>query len=146
MHVFVAASDVDAVRRDLDASLPEQFRGWPVRFGWDGTQLAPPLQRALAATRYSTREVALLEAYSVLARAHNASGLSSLVDPQARTYHDRPFLVLGGGRFTDACRESVTDSWLSQPPLIGSVDQLGDRTDLPASTDLPHRMRALYRV
>ena len=36
MHVFLAASDVDAVRRDMDAGLPEQFRGWPVRFGWDG--------------------------------------------------------------------------------------------------------------
>jgi hypothetical protein len=35
MHVFVAATDVDAVRRDLDTSLPEHFRGWPVRFGWD---------------------------------------------------------------------------------------------------------------
>lgn len=287
MHVFVAASDVDAVRRDLDASLPEQFRGWPVRFGWDGvpvqhhvrvstltnwlrdhlgidpragmtsrdwlllpqqalleatrghvhadpdaelgqvrallawfppqvhrwllacqweriaqeeafvgraaqvgdelgsrlitarltrammraafllsrrywpypkwfgtaftrlpiaTQLAPSLQRALAATRYSTREVALVEAYRVLARAHNASGLTSPVDPQVRPYHDRPFLVLGAGRFTAACRETVTDSWLSQLPLIGSVDQLADSTDLLASTDLPDRMRALYRV
>ena len=36
MHVFLAASDVDAVRRDMDAGLPEQFRGWPVRFGWNG--------------------------------------------------------------------------------------------------------------
>ena len=35
-HVFVAASEVDAVRRDLDSGLPEHFRGWPVRFGWEG--------------------------------------------------------------------------------------------------------------
>ena len=61
-------------------------------------------------------------------------------------YHDRPFLVLGAGRFTDACRRSVTDGWLSELPLLGSVDQLADSTDLLASTDLPSRMRALYRV
>ena len=97
-------------------------------------------------TRYPAREAALVEAYGVLARAHNASGLTSHVDPQARPYHDRPFLVLGAGRFTDACRGTVTDSWLGELPLIGSVDQLADSTDLLASTDLPSRMRALYRV
>jgi hypothetical protein len=287
MHVFVAATEVDAVRRDLDAGLPEHFRGWPVRFGWDtvptqhhvrvstltdwlhdhlgvdprtsmtprdwlllpqqtlleatrgqvhadtdgelggvrallawfppqvhrwllacqweriaqeeafvgrtaqggddlgsrlvtarltrelmrlafllarqywpytkwfGTafarlpiaaELAPPLQRTLAATGYPTREAALVEAYSVLARAHNATSLTPHVDPHVRPYYDRPFLVLGAGRFTDACRRTVTDSWLSELPLIGSVDQLADSTDLLASTDLPSRMRALYRV
>ena len=36
MHVFVAAAEVDTVRRDLDAGLPERFRGWPVRFDLDG--------------------------------------------------------------------------------------------------------------
>jgi hypothetical protein len=36
MHVYVGPSDVDAVRRDRAAGLPKQFRGWPVRFGWDG--------------------------------------------------------------------------------------------------------------
>jgi hypothetical protein len=52
MHVFVAASEVDGVRRVLDAGLPEQFRGWPVRFGWDGGpdqhahRLAAPTGRA----------------------------------------------------------------------------------------------------
>ena len=76
----------------------------------------------------------------------NASGLTSPVDPQVRLYHNRPFLVLSASRFTDACRESVTDGWLRQLPLIGSVDQLADSTDLLASTDLPERMRALYRV
>jgi hypothetical protein len=132
--------------------LSRQYWPYPKWFGaafarlWIATQLAPPLKRALAATRYPTREAALVEAYGVLARTHNASGLTSPVDPQARPYHDRPFLVLGASRFTDACRESVTDSWLSQLPLIGSVDQLADSTDLLASTDLPDRMRALYRV
>ena len=287
MHVFVAESDVDAVRRDLDAGLPEQFRGWPVRFGWDGvptqhhvrvstltdwlhnhlgvdpradmtpldwlllpqqalleatrgqlhadpdgqlgrvrallawfppqvhrwllacqweriaqeeafvgraaqvgddlgsrlvtarlarelmrlafllsrqywpypkwfgtafarlpiaTELAPPLQRALASARYPAREAALVEAYGVLARAHNASGVTPHVDPHAHPYYDRPFLVLGAGRFTDACRRTVTDTWLSTLPLLGSVDQLADSTDLLASTDLPSRLRAIYGV
>jgi hypothetical protein len=35
IQLFVAADQVRAVRRHLDAALPETFRGWPVRFGWD---------------------------------------------------------------------------------------------------------------
>src|SRR4051812_46805881 len=34
--VFLAEHDaVDAVRSAVSAELPERFRGWPVRFGWD---------------------------------------------------------------------------------------------------------------
>ena len=34
-HVFVEERDVDAVRDRIEAALPEEFLGWPVRFGWD---------------------------------------------------------------------------------------------------------------
>lgn len=35
LQLFVPAADVDAVRRAVDRALPEDFRGWPTRFGWD---------------------------------------------------------------------------------------------------------------
>ncbi len=35
LHIFLEPSDVDAVRTIIDASLPEEFHGWSVRFGWD---------------------------------------------------------------------------------------------------------------
>lgn len=35
LRVFVARHDVEAVRAELAARLPDEFRGWPVRYGWD---------------------------------------------------------------------------------------------------------------
>jgi hypothetical protein len=35
LHVFVDAAEVDLVARGVDASLPDEFRGWPTRYGWD---------------------------------------------------------------------------------------------------------------
>ena len=35
MHVFVAATDVERVSAAVSAGLPDEFRGWPTRFGWD---------------------------------------------------------------------------------------------------------------
>ena len=83
---------------------------------------------------------------SVSRAGNTSSGLTAHVDPHTRPYHDGRLSSSAPGRFTDACRRSVTDGWLSTLPLIGSVDQLADSTDLLASTDLPSRVRALYRV
>ena len=35
LRVFVDPSDVTSVQAALDAALPSEFRGWPVRYGWD---------------------------------------------------------------------------------------------------------------
>jgi hypothetical protein len=35
LQVFVAADDVAAVRSRIEQSLPDEFRGWPTRYGWD---------------------------------------------------------------------------------------------------------------
>ena len=35
VRVFVHAPDVERVRAAVEAGLPEEFRGWPTRYGWD---------------------------------------------------------------------------------------------------------------
>ena len=35
LHLFVATSEVETIRTIIDSNLPEEFHGWPVRFGWD---------------------------------------------------------------------------------------------------------------
>lgn len=35
LQVFVAEADVAAARAAVGAGLPERYRGWPVRYGWD---------------------------------------------------------------------------------------------------------------
>jgi hypothetical protein len=35
LQVFVAAADVGTTRAAVDAGLPREYAGWPVRFGWD---------------------------------------------------------------------------------------------------------------
>src|SRR4051794_37788509 len=35
LKVFVDAGEVEAVTQVLERGLPDDFRGWPTRFGWD---------------------------------------------------------------------------------------------------------------
>jgi len=122
-------------------------RYWPYP-KWFGTafarlpiaaELGGPLARAVSATEHAAREAALVEAYGIVARAHNASGLTESVDPTPRPFHERPFLVLGAERFAQATMATITDPWLRGLPLIGSVDQFADSTDF-----LGRDLRAAY--
>lgn len=108
-------------------------------------ELTPPLRRAAAATDFPTREAALVEVYELLARRHNASGLTAPIDdPTVRPFHGRPFQVLDAPRFANACRDGIQDPWLAGLPLVGSVDQFADSTDVLSAADRAQHLRALY--
>jgi hypothetical protein len=108
------------------------------------TELGPTLERAVAATDHPEREEALAAAYEVVGGAHNASGLTEPVDPTVRPYFDRPFRVLGAGRFAEASRARITDPWLRRLPPVGSADQIADSTDVLATVGVARRLQALY--
>ena len=95
-------------------------------------ELGAPLETALAADTYDERETALMTALETLARLHNAAGVTERVDETSRTFYDRPFRVLGSGRFVTACLEQVSDERLRALPLVGAVDQFVDSTDVLA--------------
>ena len=125
---------------------------WPYT-KWFGTafarlplagELSPPLERVLRATCHPDREAALVDAYGVVACAHNAAGVTSRVDEAVRRFHDRPFRVLGADRFAVACRAALTDPDLRDLPSIGSVDQVADSTDVLGRASRARRLRALY--
>ena len=99
----------------------------------------------VTATDGDARQVALVRALESLGRRHNALSLSETVDPERRGFHGRPAEVIGADRFVDALLATVTDPALRGLPLIGSVDQVSDNTDLLERPTLAHRLRALYR-
>jgi uncharacterized protein DUF4037 len=106
--------------------------------------LRPVLERAVAAGQYAAREAALVEAYEAVAAQHNAVGLTTEVDPRTRDYHGRPFRVLMADRFADACTAAIRDTWLRGLPLVGTVDQFVDSTDVMRPSERPQHLRPFY--
>jgi hypothetical protein len=99
---------------------------------------------ALAATEYEHRETALAAAFVAVAERHNALAGSGRVRTDLRLFHARPFRVLGSGRLVDACLERVRDPRLRALPLVGSIDQLVDSTDVLSDPAAFVLARALY--
>jgi hypothetical protein len=103
-------------------------------------ELGALLTDATEATGWSSRERALAAALEAAGRRHNAVGVTGEIDATVRPYYSRPFLVLGAGRFVDACLERVTDPALRALPLLGGIDQWVDSTDV---LSYPSRWRKL---
>ena len=106
--------------------------------------LVPALTAVLDARDASTRESALVAAYEAVAARHNEAGVSDRVDPTVRGFHDRGFRVLMAERFVGACRSTVDDEFLAGCPLVGSVDQVTDSTDVLSVGRRARQLRELY--
>ncbi len=101
---------------------------------WPG--LGGPLGRALEAAGWREREAALAEAYGLAARMHNALELTPPLDPKPREFFGRGFRVIDAGRFAAALRRAIQAPErlpFVERPLIGSIDQFADSTDLLAA-------------
>jgi Domain of unknown function (DUF4037) len=112
----------------------------------DSDEILPALETALAAPDYARREDALVTAYEAIARLHNTTGLTEPVDPTVSFFYTRPFRVLKSNRFVDACLQRVDDARLRALPLVGSIDQIVDSTDVLEQPDLACAIRAIYDV
>jgi hypothetical protein len=110
-------------------------------------ELEPILWRIQLAQTWPEREAALCEAGVALARMHNALGLTEPLAEQPEQFFSRPFRVIGAGRFTEALLSGVTDPavvGLARRPLIGSIDQFSDSTDLRSGPGWFPLVRRLY--
>lgn len=106
--------------------------------------LIPLLKRVLVAPTWTERQEFLAPAYEIIATKHNTLQITEMLDPKVSYFHERPFLVIGGGRFVNAIREKITDPVVMRiagRKLIGSVDQFSDSTDL---LNKAHSFRFLY--
>lgn len=108
--------------------------------------LSPSLAEALDARDGSAREAALMRACAIVAAAQNDLGICAPVEAAPSRFHDRPFLVIHGERFSGAIRATIRDrDVLALPEQVGGIDQWSDSADLLSRPRLRTRVRPLYR-
>lgn len=119
--------------------MERQYAPYPKWFGTAfkqltaATRLLAVLQPALSAVRWQEREAHLVTAFEYLASRHNQLGLTETLPEKAAPFFGRPFRVIGGEKFSHALCARLTDPTarrLARLPLIGSIDQFSDNTDL----------------
>jgi hypothetical protein len=110
-----------------------------------GPKLTPVLQDVLAARTWKAREKNLAQAYSIVARQHNALGITKPLLTRVTKYYGRPFLVIHGDAFASSIRAAISDSKVkSLTPNVGSVDQFIDSHDVVQQLSVVKRLAVVY--
>lgn len=108
-------------------------------------ELAPILQRVLAATNWRTRETHLSRAYELVAAIHNRLNITPPLSTAVRSFFGRPFQVSDAGRFASAIHATIQDPAVRAIPTdAGSIDQFSDSTALRSHARLHRRLKTLY--
>lgn len=107
--------------------------------------LGQALESALGSDDARDREAALVAAYEIVARRHNDLRLTAHVDPTPRSFHGRPYQVLMADRLVEACLAEIEDPALLRLPLVGSVNQVSDSTDVLSYPMRARNLDGLYR-
>jgi hypothetical protein len=123
----------------LSFLMERQYAPYPKWFGTAFRQLdaaatlTPILQRALSAGNWQERQEQLAAAYEIIAARHNALGITEPLPEKTTSFFGRPFRVIWGEKFSRALCACITEPVvrrLFELPLIGSIDQFSDNTDL----------------
>jgi len=141
--------------RDLMRLWLLMHRRYPPYSKWLGTAfarlpgtagLAASLTAALRGGDWRARERHLTDAYRTVAARHNQLALTPPLDTRTSRFYDRPYQVIGAGRFTAALRAAITDPQLSGLPFIGAIDQFTDSTDALGDLDFTRACAAAAPV
>ena len=114
-----------------------------------GPRLCPILSAVMSSSSWQDRETHLSAAYETVARMQNALGVAEALDTSTMQFHERPYRVLGAGRFAKAVSDAIADDELKSIYAaangIGAVDQFADSTNLLGRADLCARLRVLFK-
>lgn len=131
--------------------MEKQYAPYPKWFGSGfkrlncAQELWPLLWRAQQASTWNERSEALSRAYEILARMHNALGISRKLPETVSSFYDRLFHVIHGDQFAQALVEQITDPEVQSivgQRLIGSINQWSDSVDIEGLKR--EKLRQLY--
>jgi len=116
--------------------------------------LEPLLLSVLSSDTWEERESYLIPAYELVATKFNTLGITEAMPEKVRSFHNRPFSVISMGAFSKALRERILTSpfasaqvkSLVEKPLVGSVEQFSDSTDVLSNASWRAGIRNLYGV
>lgn len=110
-----------------------------------GNRLTPVLRDVLLAKTWKTRERKLAEAYSIVAKQHNALRIAKPLPTKVTKYYGRSYLVIHGDVFASSIRKAIRDPKVkSIRPNVGSIDQFIDSTDVLQQLSLVRRLGVVY--
>ena len=107
-------------------------------------KLSPLLSKVLLSSSWKEREKNLAEAYIMVVEKHNSLKITEPLPTATSLYHGRPYLVIHADQFAKAIRDTIQDERLKKLPIVGSIDQFTDSTDITENASLCRKLISVY--
>lgn len=109
-------------------------------------KLTPHLKGALAAKSWRERGKHLSKSYELAAGIYNRLKITKSLPEKVSKFHNRPYLVIWGGKFAKEIREKIKDKEIRKIKFnIGAVDQFSDSTDVLENPELCKKLKSIFR-
>lgn len=96
------------------------------------------------ASRGSKRERLIVKAQELVARLHNASGLTEYIDVTPQSYYGRDIQVIFADRIAEALAKRLVRTPLEGLPLIGTLSAVANFTAISDKPGLREQVKNLY--
>jgi hypothetical protein len=107
--------------------------------------LLPIFEQVLRAESWHEREQYLSRAYLLIAKMHNALGITQPLDTKVSPFYHRPYLVMHSEQFANEIRKAIKDQEVRKIKVsIGSIDQFVDCADIMSEPQLYRRLRTMF--
>ena len=109
-------------------------------------KLAPILREVCWARTWKTREERLAQAYSTVAKQHNALKITKPLPTKVSHYFGRPYLVIHGENFANEIKKAIKDVAVKGIKTeVGSIDQFTDSSDVIQNLSLGRHLGVVYK-
>jgi hypothetical protein len=109
--------------------------------------LQPHLLSVVHGTDWETRQAHLATSYGVIAKMHNALGITEPLSCEPMQFYTRPFTVISMGRFSAAILNAIHDPQvkrIAESRPIGNIDLFSDSTDMLEDAGRRKAVAGLY--
>lgn len=108
-------------------------------------KLTPLFQKVFLSTHWKEREKYLSQAYSYVAKMHNALELTTPLPVKVTKYNGRPYLVIHSGKFAEAISKLIKDTELKKIRIgVGGFDQIVDNTLITSDPNACKKLKNFY--
>ncbi len=106
--------------------------------------LKKQLELSLTAKSYDERENAMINALAYVAEIHNDSTITDGIEPMVTNYFERDIKVIFANRYASAIKETYRNNFLYNSPLIGSMSEVSNFTNLFDNALYREQIKTLY--
>ncbi len=108
-------------------------------------KILPLINGIQSSQNWKEREKYFSKIYKIIGTMHNRLSLTDKIEVKINKFYNRPYKVLESSRYVDSLKIKIKSKKIRSLPLVGSIDQFVDSSDIKGWTKRTKSLRSIYK-